>query len=84
VYLLRVVEMMQAAIPNANIPTVLLPAAAPDLLTAVAALPALTTQPEYVYLLRVVEAQGAFPNANIPKVPSATLPAIGHRPCFVQ
>ena len=55
--------------PNANIPTVLLPAAEPLLDAAVAAVPALTTSPEYVYLLRVVELLGVCPNAKIPKVP---------------
>jgi hypothetical protein len=52
-------------LPNAKIPTVLLPAAAPPCEATVAAPPALTVSPEYVYLLRVVL---AFPNAKIPKV----------------
>jgi hypothetical protein len=49
-------------------PTVLLPAAEPEAEAAVAAPPAPTTQPEYVYLLRVVETQGVFPSAKIPVV----------------
>jgi hypothetical protein len=55
VYLLRVVELAQDTIPSANTPTVLFPAAEPNPEAAVAAPPAETTQPEYVYLLRVVE-----------------------------
>jgi hypothetical protein len=57
VYLLRVVDMVKL-LPNAKIPTVLLPAAEPSAETAVAAPPALTVHPEYVYLLRVVDRQG--------------------------
>jgi hypothetical protein len=77
VYLLRVVETMQAAYPNAKIPTVLLPAAAPALEAAVAAPPAPTAHPEYVYLFRVVTAPPAvLPNAKIANVPSVS----GHRP----
>jgi hypothetical protein len=49
-------------------PTVLFPAAEPVLDTVVEAVAEVTTQPTYVYLLRVVEAQGACPNAKIPTV----------------
>jgi hypothetical protein len=51
---------------------VLFPAAEPTLDAAVAAPPALTTQPEYVYLSRVVvgEIAALSPSANIPNVPS--------------
>jgi hypothetical protein len=62
VYLLRVVDAL-GALPNAKIPTVLLPAADPFSEAAVAAPPVLTTSPEYVYLLRVVTVpQQVFPN----------------------
>lgn len=44
----------QGALPKAKMPTVLLPAAEPEYEAAVAAVPALTTQLEYVYLSRVV------------------------------
>ena len=54
--------------PKANIPTVALPAADPYLFAAVAAAPDDTTQPEYVYLSRVVEALGVAPKANMPTV----------------
>ena len=53
-------------------PDVPLEAAEPYREAAVAAPPALTTQPEYVYLSRVVEIAGAFPNA---KMPTVLLPA---------
>ena len=43
--------------PKANIPTVELPAAEPPCEAALAAAPDDTTQPENVYLSRVVEAQ---------------------------
>lgn len=56
--------------PNAKIPLVLLPAAEPQYDADVAAPPALTTSPEYVYLLRVEETPAALPSAKIPKVPS--------------
>jgi hypothetical protein len=73
VYLLRVVvELLLASRPNAKMPTVLLPAAEPASEATVAAPPALTTSPEYVYLLRVVDAQGARPKA---KMPTVLLPA---------
>ena len=66
----RVVESAHEENPKANMPTVLFPAA--ELLRdgAVEAVPALTTQPEYVYLLRVVVPlkQASAPNANIPTV----------------
>ena len=56
-------------VPKAKIPTVLLPAAEPAFEAAVAAPPALTTQPEYVYLLRVVTRPPAVhPRANTPTV----------------
>ena len=56
--------------PKANIPTVELPAAEPRLDTALAAAPDDTTQPEYVYLSRVVETPTplTYPKANIPTV----------------
>jgi hypothetical protein len=53
-------------------PLVPFEAAEPRCDAAVAAPPALTTQPEYVYLSRVVEALGAFPSA---KMPTVLLPA---------
>jgi hypothetical protein len=71
VYLLRVVTRTQhgAFLPNAKIPTVLLPAAEPKREPTVAAPPALTTQPEYVYLLRVVTPPPpTHPNAKMPTV----------------
>jgi len=43
-------------------------AAEPQLDAVVAAVPAVTTQPEYVYLSRVVDRDGAFPSAKIPTV----------------
>ena len=51
--------------PKANMPTVALPAAEPDCEAALAAAPDDTTQPEYVYLSRVVE---LLPKLNIPTV----------------
>jgi hypothetical protein len=53
-------------------PTVLLPVAEPHEDAVVAAPPALTTSPEYVYLLRVVTREPVVPNANMPTVPSST------------
>jgi hypothetical protein len=69
VYLLRVVEG-QGANPKANIPTVALPAAEPRHEAALAAVAEAFTQPEYVYLLRVVEAPTpqTYPKANMPTV----------------
>ena len=60
--------MLQDTIPSAKIPTVLLPEAEPLLDAAVAAPPALTTSPEYVYLFRVVTRPDASPSAKIPTV----------------
>ena len=54
--------------PNWKMPTVELPAADPRKDAALAAAPDDTTQPEYVYLSRVVEAPDAYPSANIPTV----------------
>ena len=55
--------------PNAKIPTVLLPVADCQVEATVAAVPALTTQPEYVYLFRVAERVVATqPSAKIPTV----------------
>jgi hypothetical protein len=75
VYLFLVVEALHGDRPSAKIPTVLFPAAAPHREVAVDAPPALTAQPEYVYLLRVVDAQKPLtpvpPNAKIPNVPSS-------------
>ena len=45
-----------------------LEAAAPEFESALAAVPEVTTQPEYVYLSRFVEEMGAFPKAIIPIV----------------
>jgi hypothetical protein len=60
---------MEQAFPKAKMPTVLLPVADPWHEAVVAAPPALTTQPKYVYLLRVVEpALLTEPNAKIPNV----------------
>jgi hypothetical protein len=53
-------------------PVVPLDAAEPKDDAVVAAPPAATTSPEYVYLLRVVTALGASPSA---KMPSVLLPA---------
>jgi hypothetical protein len=59
-------------LPNAKMPVVLVPAAEPPFDAAVAAPPAETTHPEYVYLLRVVEATDDIcPSANMAKLPSA-------------
>ena len=55
--------------PNAKIPTVELPAAAPEYDAELAAVPDDTTQPEYVYLSRVVDEPVVYPKANIAKVP---------------
>jgi hypothetical protein len=63
------------ASPKANIPIVLFPAAEPEFDAAVAAPPAATVQPEYVYLSRVVTPDGKLavePNA---KIPIALVPA---------
>ena len=49
-------------------PDVPLDAAEPKADAAVAAPPALTTSPEYVYLLRVVTLPTAHPKAKIPTV----------------
>jgi hypothetical protein len=49
-------------------PTVLLPAAEPLNEAAVAEPPELTTQPEYVYLSRVVTAPVVNPSAKMPVV----------------
>jgi hypothetical protein len=51
-------------------PDVPLDAAEPPFDATVAAPPAATTQPEYVYLLRVVigAEEALYPNANIPTV----------------
>ena len=52
-------------------PLVLLPAAEPQNDAAVAAPPALTTSPEYVYLFRVTTPVPlALPSAKMPKTPS--------------
>ena len=48
------VEPAPLAYPSAKIPIVLLPAAEPPYEATVAAPPALTKQPEYVYLSRAV------------------------------
>ena len=62
-------------------PTVLLPAADPKYDATVAAVPALTTSPEYVYLSRVVRLPiTPKPKAKMPNVPSSTKFG-GHRPC---
>jgi hypothetical protein len=53
------------AYPSAKIPTVLFPVAEP-LYAAPAAVPAATTHPEYVYLLRAVGVQ--YPKLNMPLV----------------
>jgi hypothetical protein len=56
---------------------VLFPVAAPSAVACVAAPPALTTQPEYVYLLRVVDRlKLTQPNA---KIPTVLLPAADPR-----
>lgn len=49
-----------------------LDAAEPQADAAMAAVPAVTTQPEYVYLSRVVERLPVLPNA---KMPTVLLPA---------
>ena len=54
--------------PKANMPTVELPVAEPAIDAALAAVAVALTQPEYVYLLRVVEAPHAYPSAKIPTV----------------
>jgi hypothetical protein len=54
VYLLRVVDGVQDAKPNANMPTVEFPAAEPPPDAADAAVADELTHPEKVYLLRVV------------------------------
>jgi hypothetical protein len=66
VYLFRVLEPF----PIAKMPTVLLPAAAPYLFAAVAAPPAVTVHPGYVYLLRaeVVDPQVSLLSVKIPTV----------------
>lgn len=57
------------AYPNAKIPTVELPAADPPFDAALAAVADAFTQPEYVYLSRVVDAtQLTLPKANMPVV----------------
>jgi hypothetical protein len=74
VYLLRVVERV-GEYPSAKIPTVLLPAAEPAVETAVDAVAAETTHPEYVYLLRVVvplPPKLVGPNAKIANVSGST------------
>lgn len=55
--------------PNANIPTVLLPTAAPARVAVLAAAAIPFVSPEYVYIFRVVEnALHVVPKANIPRV----------------
>jgi hypothetical protein len=68
VYLLRVVDGDPEIIPRANIPTVLFPAAEPLKDAELAAVADALTQPEYVYLFRVVDAPGVAPRAKIPIV----------------
>ena len=64
---------MVKSLPKAKIPTVALPAAAPALDAALDAVAAALTQPDYVYLSRVVEAEPpTFPKA---KIPTVALPA---------
>ena len=59
---------MVPELPIANIPTVALPAADPAQDAALEAVAEALTQPEYVYLFRVVEAPLTYPKANIPTV----------------
>jgi len=69
VYLLRVVDPVKHdKFPNANMPTVEFPTAAPHLLDELAAVADVLVQPEYVYLLRMVDAAVVYPRANIPTV----------------
>ena len=66
----RVVTPKQPqGVPNAKIPTVLLPAAEPPADATVAAPPAVTALLEYVYLSRVV-------TRVAPAVPSAKMPTV--------
>ena len=58
VYLSRLVEEFGGVYPIAKIPTVAFPAADPVTLTALEAVADEFTSPEYVYLFRVVDAQG--------------------------
>jgi hypothetical protein len=69
VYLLRVVEALGVD-PKAKIPRVSLPAAAPSFEAQLAAVADVLVQPEYVYLLRVVEPVdvGDAPKAKMPTV----------------
>ena len=62
--------------PNAKIPAVAFPVADPEHDATLAAAAAAFTSPEYVYLLRVVEAPAVFPKAKIPRValPAADCP----------
>ena len=66
--MLRVVDAETPTNPNANIPTVLVPAAAPSCEACVAAVALPLVSPEYVYLLRVVDVAPMRPNAKIPTV----------------
>jgi hypothetical protein len=73
VYLFRVVcgfgPQQEQTAPNAKIPTVALPVAAPPYVASLAAVADALVQPEYVYLLRVVEmTPPALPKAKIPTV----------------
>ena len=70
VYLLRMVVATKEVLPpNAKIPVVELPVAAPCKEPALAAVAEALVSPEYVYLFRVVDGEQAIqPNANIPVV----------------
>jgi hypothetical protein len=74
VYLLRTAVLQQHVVPNAKIPTVLLPVAEPQVDACVADPPKATVHPEYVYLFRVETTQKLLtvPNA---KMPTVLLPA---------
>jgi hypothetical protein len=64
-----VVTRPQLVNPIAKIPTALFPAAELQIEATVAAPPALTTSPEYVYLLRVItEPLAVCPSAKMPTV----------------
>ena len=65
------IEDREPTLPKANIPTVEFPAADPFVEAQEAAVADETTQPENVYLSRVVDAPGACPNAKIPTAPTA-------------
>lgn len=68
VYLFRVAEIPEQVDPSANIPTVLLPAAEPKKLGAVADVALVTTHVAYVYLERAgLRKPQTHPLAKIPK-----------------